>query len=200
MSKPIEFYFDFSSPYGYLASTQIEALAEKHGRSVEWLPFLVGAAMKNTGRQPLAHTPMINDYAFHDIPRFARLLKVPVEIPHPFPLATVTACRAFYWLRDNDPDKAVPFAKAVYRAYFVEQVDISKVESLAKLADGVGADVAALLAGIKSQPVKDRFREYNDAAIAKGVFGSPTVIVDGEQFWGVDRLDQVDRWLETGGW
>jgi len=200
VTRPIEFYFDFSSPYGYLASTQIEDLAKRYDRDVDWLPFLVGVAMKTTGHQPIAHTPMINDYAYRDVPRFARLLNVPVEIPHPFPLATVTACRAYYWLRDKAPEFAVPFAKAVYHAYFVDQIDISKVESLAKLAQEVGADAQALFADIKSDAVKERFREYNDAAIAKGVFGSPFIIVDGEPFWGVDRLDQVERWLETGGW
>ena len=74
MSDPIEFYFDFSSPYGYLASTQIDDLGAKHGRRVDWLPFLVGVAMKTTGRQPLAHTPRINDDAYHDSPRVARRL------------------------------------------------------------------------------------------------------------------------------
>ena len=200
MSTPIEFYFDFSSPYGYLASTRIEALAAKHAREVLWLPFLVGVALKTTGRQPLAHTPMISDYAYRDLPRFARLLNVPLEMPHPFPLATVTACRAFYWLQDNDSDNAVPFAKAVYRSYFAEQKDISKVETLSDLTREVGADTGAVFAQIKSDAVKERFRERNDAAIAKGVFGSPTFIIDGEPFWGADRLDQVDRWLQTGGW
>jgi len=200
VTSPIEFYFDFSSPYGYLASTQIEALAARHNRAVDWLPFLVGVAMKTTGRQPIAHTPMINDYAYRDVPRLARLLDVPVKIPSPFPLATVTACRAYYWLHDTLPDKAVPFAKAVYYAYFVDQVDISKVESLTKLAQDIGINTEKLFAEIKSDTVKERFREYNDAAIAKGVFGSPFIIVDGEPFWGVDRLGQVERWLETGGW
>jgi 2-hydroxychromene-2-carboxylate isomerase len=78
--------------------------------------------------------------------------------------------------------------------------DIASAQAVASVAAEIGIDSAALLAGIESQEVKDRTRTESDAAIARGIFGSPFIVVDGEAFWGADRLDQVAKWLETGGW
>ena len=98
MTAPVEFFFDFSSPYGYLASERIEGIASRHGRSVLWRPFLVGAAMKVSDRKPLVSIPLIGDYAIHDIERFSRYWNIPLTIPSHWPIATVSACRAFYLL------------------------------------------------------------------------------------------------------
>src|SRR5262252_3324553 len=87
MPDPIEFYFGFSSPYGYLASTRIDALAEKHGRAVTWRPFLLGAAFKATGQQPLVEQPLRGPYHRRDFARSARLAGVPFRLPEPFPFA-----------------------------------------------------------------------------------------------------------------
>ena len=92
---PVEFYFDFSSPYGYLASTAIDGIAARHGRTVEWRPFLLGAAFKQTEAKPLVEIPLKGDYARHDLPRFARKLGVAFTLPQPFPFLSVNACRAF---------------------------------------------------------------------------------------------------------
>ncbi len=200
MPSAIEFFFDFSSPYGYLASTQIEALGERHGRQVIWKPFLVGTAMKITGREPLAATPLIGDYMQHDVPRFARLLGVPFNLPDPFPVASVAAARAYYWIAQHDHSRAKAFAQAVYRAYFVANQDITGAQQLTQIAIQTGNDGAGLADAIQSPAIKQVFRQENDAAVARGVFGSPFIIVDGEPFWGVDRLSQVDRWLVAGGW
>jgi len=200
MTDPIEFYFDFSSPYGYLASTQIDAIGKQFNRAVSWRPYLVGTAMKTTGHQPLANTPMISDYVFIDVPRFARLLGVPVCLPANFPVAATTASRAFYWLDEQDADRARAFARAVYHAYFGEGRDITKSEVLSSVAASLGIEAADMLAAAQSQAAKEKFRARNEAALGKGVFGSPFIVVDGEPFWGADRLDQVRRWLETGGW
>ena len=95
MPDPIDFYFDFSSPYGYLASRRIDALAAKHGRTVNWRPHLIGAAFKATGSQPLLNIPMKGDYARIDIPRAARMHGVPFVMPERFPFLSVAAARAF---------------------------------------------------------------------------------------------------------
>src|SRR5262249_3981008 len=100
MPVPIDFYFDFSSPYGYLPSTQIDALAARHGRSVAWRPFLLGAAFKLTGQRALTEQPLRGDYARRDFARSARLLKLPFILPQPFPFFALAASRAFYWLQD----------------------------------------------------------------------------------------------------
>ena len=102
MTAPVEFFFDFSSPYGYLASERIEGIASRHGRSVLWHPFLVGAAMKVSERKPLLSIPLIGDYAVHDIERFSRYWNIPLAIPSHWPIATVAACRAFYLVARTD--------------------------------------------------------------------------------------------------
>ena len=200
MPDPIEFYFDFSSPYGYLASERIDAIAARHGRDVTWRPYLMGVAMKTTGSVPLVNRPMMGTYSRHDMARSARRLGVPLTFPEPFPIATVAACRAVYWVERTDATAVKALAQALYRAYFVDGRNISEPDVVADVAAGTGADRDALLAGIQEPAVKDRLKEVTGAAIERGVFGSPFFMVGDEPFWGHDRMDEVDRWLETGGW
>ena len=200
MSDPIEFYFDFSSPYGYLASEGIDALAARHGREVTWRPYLMGVAMKTTGSTPLVNRPMMGAYSRHDMERSARRLGVPIEFPEPFPIATIAPCRAVYWTERTDASAAKVLARALYRAYFVDGRNISEPDVVADVAADAGADRDALLAGIQEPAVKERLKEVTNGAIERGIFGSPFFMVDGEPFWGHDRMDEVDRWLETGGW
>ena len=89
---------------------------------------------------------------------------------------------------------------ALYRGYFVDNRDLSRPETVVEAAQALGVDGDALVAALQDQAVKDRLRTENDAALERGVFGSPTVFVGDEMFWGHDRLEQIDRWLETGGW
>ena len=200
MPDPIEFYFDFSSPYGYLASERIDAIAARHGRDVTWRPYLMGVAMKTTGSTPLVNRPMVGAYSRRDMARSARRLDLPLTLPEPFPIATVAACRAVYWRERNGAAAAKTLARALYRAYFVDGRNISEPDVVADVAAGTGADRDAVLAGIAEPAVKDRLKEVTGAAIERGVFGSPFFMVGDEPFWGHDRMDEVDRWLETGGW
>ncbi len=200
MKAPLEFYFDFSSPFGYLASQKIEALAAKHGRGAVWRPFLLGAVFKITGGTAPMNVPVKGDYYRHDFPRTARLFGVPYNQPAVFPINSVSAARAFYWLDSTDPARAKNLAQALLRAYYVEGIDISDTERLIAVCAGAGLKADEVRAGVSNAAVKERTRAEVDKAIAKGVFGSPYIIVDGEPFWGSDRLDQVDKWLATGGW
>ena len=200
MPDPIELYFDFSSPYGYLAACQIDDLAGEFDRGVVWRPYLMGAAMKITGRRPLVTDPLVGEYARKDLERSARYIGVPISLPEPFPVATVAACRAYYWLLDQDEEKAKALAMALYRAFFVEGRNIGETEVVLDLAASLGIDREALASALQDPQVKEKLKVVTDDAIARGIFGSPFVIVDGEAFWGSDRLDQVRRWLETGGW
>jgi len=199
MADPIEFFFDFSSPYGYFASTQIESLAAKHGREVRWRPFLMGATLKLMNLPPNVEIPLKGDYARHDFDRTARWFGVPFRTPSPFPVPTVAAGRAFYWTDAKDPKRAKEVAMALYKAYFVEGINISEAENVVKAAASVGLDADALRAGIGEQAVKDRLKAATDEAAARRIFGSPFIVVDGEPFWGTDRLPQVERWLANGG-
>jgi 2-hydroxychromene-2-carboxylate isomerase len=197
----IDFYFDFSSPYGYFASEKIEALAAKHDRAVQWHPILLGVVFKQTGSQPLTEVPLKAPYARRDFARSARFHGIErFRLPSTFPIATQVPARIVLWLKERDAALAVATLHALYRAFFGDDIDISKPENAVAVAVGCGADGAAVRAAIEDPTIKDALRRENEQAIAAGVFGSPFTIVDGEPFWGVDRLDQVDRWLATGGW
>ena len=200
MAQPIDFYFDFSSPYGYFAAHKIDALAGRHGREVTWHPILLGAVFKSSGQQPLTTIPLKGDYAKRDFERSARFLDVPFALPSKFPVSTVAPARAFYSLADRDPPAAKRLALALYEAYFAQDRDISSPEVTIDVATKLGLDKEELAHALNDAAVKDRLRREVDDAIGRGVFGSPYIVVDGEPFWGSDRLDQVDRWLETGGW
>ena len=198
--EPIDFYFDFYSPYGYFASCRIDEIAARHQRTVAWRPILLGAVFKVTGQQPLATIPLKGDYTRYDLERSARLLGVPFELPSRFPIASTAACRAFYSIGDRDAELAIRFAAAVYAAYFVDDRDISSPEVTIDIAASVGIPRHDMESALNDPALKDRLRSEVDAAIARGGFGSPYFIVDGEPFWGSDRLDQLERWIATGGW
>ena len=199
MAAPLEFWFDFSSPYGYLAAQRIDALAARHGRTVDWRPMLLGVAFRQTGMAPLTAVPLKGDYSTRDFARSARFHGVEFRMPSRFPIPSQAPSRLVTWLKATEPAAAIPVAKALYRAYFVDDRDISDAEVAADVAAETGVDRAAARAAMDDPQVKDAFRRDVDEALARGVFGSPYIVVDGEPFWGVDRLDQVDRWLATGG-
>ena len=196
----IDFYFDFSSPYGYFASTRIEEIGSRHGQEIRWWPYLMGAVMKVSNRRPPITYPLIGDYLRHDVIRSAALLHLPFHVPSVFPVTSVAACRAYYWIADTDPTLAKDLARALYHGYFVADQDISEVSTVVQIAREQGVDIESLNTSITSSKVKQRLRDVNDEAIAKGVFGSPFILVGDEPFWGHDRLEQVDHWLQTGGW
>ena len=97
----VDFYFDFSSPYGYIASQRIDTIAIKHGRSVNWHPYLLGAVFKVNNRKPLPEQPLVGDYARHDFERSARLYGVPFKYTTRMPISGVSPSRAYYWVHDR---------------------------------------------------------------------------------------------------
>jgi len=200
VAEQLEFYFDFSSPYGYLASFRIDDIAAKHGRSVTWRPYLLGAVFPVSGMKPLVQIPLKNTYSLHDLNRVSRLYNIPFQLPDPFPIPTQAAGRVFYFLDDSDPELAKIFAKAAMTAYFAENVDIRTRETVADIAAKAGGDHEACLAAINDPVYKDRLKNETQTGIDRGAFGSPFVFVDGEPFWGNDRLEMIDAWLERGGW
>jgi 2-hydroxychromene-2-carboxylate isomerase len=200
VAEPITFYFDFSSPYGYLAAEQIAPIAARHRREVLWRPILLGAIFKTSGGKPLAEFALKWSYAQHELARSARRHTIPFVVPTPFPFLTLAASRAFYWLETTDPKRAAPFARAVFRGAFAEGRDMSLPIAVAGAAALIGIDDSALMEAIDDQRWKDRLRAETDQALARGVFGSPFFLIDGEPFWGVERLSEIDAWLGTGGW
>jgi 2-hydroxychromene-2-carboxylate isomerase len=200
MAAPIDFYFDFSSPYGYLAAQKIEALAAKHGRAVAWHPILLGVVFRQTGTGPLTEIPLKGDYSKRDFARSARFHGLrEFRMPSRFPIPSQAPARIVVWQQARDPALATHLIKALYRTYFDDDVDISVPDAAVAVAAKAGIDATAARAAIDDPAVKDALKAEVDGAIARGVFGSPFVFVDGEPFWGLDRFDQVERWLETGG-
>lgn len=199
MSSPIDFYFDFTSPYGYLAAMRIDELAARYGRSVKWHPILLGVVFKTTGMVPLPSIPLKGDYAKHDLERTARFNGIPYRFPSTFPIATQAAARAMLWIAGKNGDaKAVEFAKVAYRALFVNDVNIGEPAEVVKIAAGLGIDPAALTEALGTQEIKDRLKTEIDEAIAQKVFGSPYIVVDGEPFWGFDHFNQIEALLKNG--
>jgi len=198
MATAIEFYFDFSSPYSYLASETIEPLAARYGRGVEYKPMLLGAAFKVAGTRPLTDVPLKGEYSKRDMERSARFAGVPFVLPEPFPIATVAAARTFIWLGDTDPERARAFLHAAFREYFVAGRNISDPSVLADVLRRVDTDPQQAMAAIQQSHIKERLKGQVDTALARGVFGAPFLFVDGEPFWGHDRFAQVEKWLATG--
>ena len=199
-TSPVDFYFEFSSPYGYIASKLAEDFERRIGRPVTWRPILLGPVFKVTGQAPLVDIPMKGDYSKRDFIRTARHHGIRYNHPAKFPIGTVAALRAFYWLHDRDPERARALAKAFYEAYFADGIDISSPATVLDIAASIGADRDALAAALEDPAVKERAKREVESAIAAGVFGSPFFIVDGEPFWGSDRMPMVEEWIRRGGW
>ncbi len=200
MSKKIEFWFDFSSPYAYIASAQIDALANKHAATIDWQPMLLGAIFKASGSAPLTmrYAPLA-EYAKHDFLRSARFCNVPYNPPDPFPIMTQNTARAALWIKANQPEKMGAFCRAGLAGLFVNNEGINDLAWIEKTANTCGADGAAAAAACNDPVIKEALKIQCDTALARGIFGAPWIVVEGEAFWGNDRLPQLDSWLTKGG-
>ncbi len=199
MSTAIEFYFDFSSPYSYIASEQIEALAARTARPLQWRPILLGAVFKKSGGAPLTEVygPKAQ-YSIRDFARAAAFVDVPYRHPTTFPIGAVAASRAVLWLQRAQSPRVAPYIHAVFRAFFVDDRNVGEATVALDIAQSLGIDKAQLAAGVQEDSIKNALRTQVEEAISRGVFGAPTIFVDGEMFWGHDRLGQVERWIARG--
>jgi len=199
---PLHFYFDFISPFGYFASLRVEEVAARHGRAVEWHAMLLGVSvLKIMGLKPLLETPLKGDYIRRDALRYMRRhglhMQRKLDDPVMDPLA---AGRAFHWVRQQRPDLAAPLAHAIYHAYWAQGRDLSTPAAVAGITLPDGLDSRWLLEGIESTEAAQLLRTAVDASLKAGIFGAPTVVVDGEPFWGVETFDLLEQWLCSGGW
>ena len=196
--RPIDFYFDFSSPYSYIASEWIEALAARHARTVNWNAILLGATFQAAElKSPVSH-PLKREYSLLDFERSARFAGVPFKMLEKFPIPTQNAARIFWWLNASDPDRARDWARHCLRAFFARGADLSEATALQALAAEFGLDHVQAQDIWNDPRWKAELKAANDAAIALGVFGAPFFIIDGEPFWGNDRRAQIERWMEQG--
>jgi 2-hydroxychromene-2-carboxylate isomerase len=197
-SPALRFYFDFSCPYAYVASTRIEALAQRTTADLELQPVLLGGVFRARATpQNLSQTlsPAKAHHNLADIDRQAALAGVPLTMPEGHPIRTVEALRAL--LVVGPP--FMPLARALFHAYWVEGIDLSSHAGLHRVLREAGHDADAVLSRISDPAIKQDLRERTDRAIEAGVFGVPTCVVETpagpELFWGVDRLAMVERAL-----
>jgi len=195
MPAPIVFYWDFPSPYAYIAANQIEAVARKHGREVDWRPLSLGHLWKSIpDRVPFPKSKM--DYMMHDWERSAQLHDLPiVRTPTPFPTDAKLPRLLFCRLKRQDQARAAAFARAVFRQYWGEGKDIAKPEQLAGILRAEGIPDSELAAAAEDAAARQSVIDATAEAGRLQAFGTPTFIVDGEMFWGADRIDHIDRWL-----
>lgn len=202
MKPPIAFWFDFISPFGYLASLRIHELAARHGRTVDWRPLLLGVTvLKVMGLPPVPQTPLKGDYAARQIARYLRRHGLALgRDPAAAPMNPLPAARLLAWLRANAPEHARPMARAVFDAHWARGRAMDDAAALRDELQRAGVPAAVVDAGLADPTAADLLRAEVNAAIAAGAFGSPFFIVDGEPFFGVDNLELLDEWLARGGW
>ena len=197
----IEFYFVPISPFAYLGSIQIERIATRLGRSVEWKPVLIGVTiLKVMGLKPLPETPLKGPYLKHDAVRLAEYFGVPFRYHGLVGINSLSALRAFVVLKERDASRAKLLAQKLFSRLWVRGLNITGADDIAEEATGLGIDVPALLRDIETNHVKDALKEQVDAAIQAGVFGVPYFVVDGEPIWGVDRMWMVEHWATRHAW
>jgi len=195
----IDFWFDFSSPYSYIANEWVDAVAAKHGRRVRRHAILLGATFQAAELKSPVSYPIKREYSLRDFERSARHEGLPYVAPVTFPIPTQNAARIFWWLHDTQsPASAADWARTAFRAFFTRGILLSDAAALKALAAEAGLDADAAEAAWNDPAWKLRLKTENDAAIAGGVFGAPFFLIDGEPFWGNDRRAQIERWLDSG--
>jgi len=188
----LEFFYDFVSPYSYLASTRVDEIARRTGAALRYRPFLLGGVLKATGNRAPLETAAKFSHMWTDLQRWSKRLKVPISAPHPtFPFASILALRAA--LAADQQGQLPAFTRAVYRAAWGEGGDVSSPESLTRVLVEAGLDGAALVAAAPEH--KAALAAQTDEAVRRGAFGAPTFFVGEEMFVGNDRLDFVEEAL-----
>lgn len=196
--KELHFFFDFSSPFAYLASTQIEAVAKRNDATLVFRPFLLGALFKAIGTAdvPLFSWPEAKRrHAAADMSRWADHYGVPIRFPSRFPMNTVKPLRMVLELTDAQKPALI---HAMFRAYWADDRDLNADDVLAQIATEAGLDGPALVQGTKEEAVKARLKSATEEAVRAGLCGAPSFLVGDLLFWGQDRLQFVEKALQ--GW
>jgi 2-hydroxychromene-2-carboxylate isomerase len=187
-----EFLFDFSSPYSYLAATQVPALEERLGLRALWRPMLLGAVFKATGNRMPASIPAKARNLMSDLARWAEFYQVPIRYPDWFPGNSLLPSRVAIAGFGLGEEVGRRFCAAAFRAAWVDNVDLSVPEAVIECANMCGLRGEELVRAATTQEVKDALRAVTDGAIARGVYGAPSFFVEGELFWGNDRIAFVE--------
>lgn len=193
----LEFWFEFGSTYSYPAAMRIEKLAEAAGVTVEWKPFLLGPIFSEQGwgDSPFNIYPAKGKYMWRDLERICAALAIPFVRPSKFPRNGLLASRVVCWF-DSEP-WVVEFSKAIFRANFAEDREISDPEIVQACLVELGLDGSRILEQAQTEESKMKLREQTEHAKNLGIFGAPTFMIDKEMFWGNDRLEEALMWARS---
>ena len=190
-NKTAEFYFDVGSPASYLAWTQMPVLCKEAGATLVYKPMLLGAVFQATGNASPAMVPAKGLYMTQDLGRFAKRYGVPFNMNPHFPINTLQLMRALIGTQLHDPRKFESLLTTIFNALWVERANLNELTTVGATLTAAGFDTAQVFALTQDAEIKAALKANTDEAIARGVFGAPTVFVDGTMFFGQDRLDFV---------
>jgi 2-hydroxychromene-2-carboxylate isomerase len=196
MTKAVEFYFDVGSPAAYLAWTQLPKIVQEARSEIEYRPMLLGGVFQATGNRSPMEVPAKGQYMQDDLQRFARRYGVPFRHNPHFPVNTLALMRMVLGLQLREPQRMVPFVDAVFRAIWVDGLNLNDPAVVTQVLQGAGFEPEKMLALANDPAVKDDLKAATQEAVARGVFGAPTFFVGGEMYWGQDRLDFVKEALQ----
>jgi len=190
--KTVEFFFDFGSPAAYLAWTQLPALCAQAGAALVYKPMLLGGVFQATGNRSPVEVPAKGAYIRGDFERFAARYGVPLRFNPHFPVNTLLLMRGATAMQMQDGGARFgDYCAAVFRAMWVDEKAMNDPAVVGQVLHAAGFDPAQMLASAGQQAVKDQLKAVTEEAVARGVFGAPTMFVGGRMFWGQDRLDFV---------
>ncbi|MFL6840737.1 MAG: 2-hydroxychromene-2-carboxylate isomerase [Bradyrhizobium sp.] len=193
----IEFFFDCSSPWTYLAFHNIQPLAKEFGLEIGWRPILVGGIFNTVNPSVYAQrekpVPLKARYMKKDLADWAGLAGLAIKMPPTvFPVNSVKAMRGCIWLGHEPGQRMVPFARAVFETYWGGDKDISQDAVLTDICKSIGIDPAKFFAGISEQAIKDELKSNTEEVVARGGFGSPTIFIDKtDMYFGNDRMPLI---------
>ena len=195
----IEFFFDYSSPWTYLAFDRVEAFADKNEAELIWKPFLVGGVFNKVNPSVYQRrenpVPPKDNYYRKDMEDWARYQGINLIKPSVFPVNSVKALRGAFVAIDEG--KISAYSRGCFKAYWTDGQDISQEEVLLPIAEAAGMDSAAFMATITGEPIKRKLFETTDEIIARGGFGSPTFFIDAEDmYFGNDRLELMQAAID----
>jgi 2-hydroxychromene-2-carboxylate isomerase len=192
MANAIPLYLDFASPYAYLALAPLARLAEEHGRDLELRPMLLWAVFKQQGVSNPIEKPARRRYFLEDVQRSADFFGVPLQLPDPLQVSAHLAARLFHAWTAEHPQHALILAQEIFEAFFVAGHDITKPETLARLPCLAAASPDAVRAALDGKAGRDRLAATIEEAVRDEVIGVPFTLLDGESFFGADRLHQIE--------
>ena len=191
MRKTIEFFFDVGSPAAYLAWTQLPRLAAEAGAAIRWRPMLLGGVFKATGNSSPVMIPAKGRWLINDLKRWATRYGVPLEMPVDFPINTLTLMRGAAGLQLYQPDDLARYLTAVFNGIFAQGLAMGDAAVVADVLRQADFDPARMLQLAGDPQVKQALLATTDDAVARGVFGAPSMFVGEDMFFGQDRLDFV---------